>query len=321
MKSISAAALIKTVPCLSISLIYGSEYLDKCNILSSRVQRPGLALAGYFDHIRPNRVQLFGETELNFLQTLPEKRQEEVIDTLAQRSGSLFVVSKKLPAPAPLLKATERYKIPVVITEQTTVQTKNEISYCLDYALAPETVMHGVCMEVCGLGVVILGKSGIGKSECALELVKNGHRLVADDIIYIKRRRHYVVGTSDELLCGYIELRGVGILNLSDMFGIAAIRRRKRIDLVINFMTFDEWKQQGDVDRAGLSDKTINILEVEVPHILFPVSPGRNMAEIVELAAKNQILKLMGHNSSKTFTDKIQMQIENKRDNGGCADV
>ncbi len=321
MKSISAAVLLKNVSRLNILVVDGAEYLDGCGIVSSRVQRPGLALAGYFEHIRPNRVQLFGETEFNFLQTLPAERQANVLDTLAGLNRCLFVVSKELPIPASLLTAAKNHKVPVVTTAQSTVQTNNEISYCLDYALAPEAVMHGVCLEVCGLGVIILGKSGIGKSECALELVKNGHRLVADDIIRIKRRQHYIVGASDELLRDHIELRGVGILNLSDMFGITAIRQRKKIDLVIDFMDFDEWNRHTDADRAGLSAKTVTILDVPVPHILCPVSPGRNMAEIVELAAKNQLLKLMGHDSSKMFTDKMQTRINANRNNGGGANV
>ncbi|MDR0454034.1 MAG: HPr(Ser) kinase/phosphatase [Deferribacteraceae bacterium] len=313
MNKVSAATLIKNVSRLNLSIIYGHELLDGCAITSSRVQRPGLALAGYFDHIRPNRVQLFGETELFFLRTLPESKQEEVIDTLVKLSKSLLIVSKKLPVPELILKIAQNREAPVISSEQSTVQTNNEISYCLDYALAPETVMHGVFMDVCGLGAMIIGKSGIGKSECALELVKKGHRLVADDITHIKRRRHYVVGTSNDLLRSHIEVRGVGILNLSEIFGITAIRNRKKIDLVIEFINFNEWNKHTEANRSGLLDNTVSILDVNIPLILCPVYPGRNMSEIVELVAKNHILKLMKHDSSKMFSEKIQKQIELKR--------
>lgn len=305
MKAVTAASLVDNVSRLDLRVIFGQEHLDGKMIVSSRIQRPGLALAGYFEHIREGRVQLFGETELNFLSTLAPSQKVSVLKQLASINKCMFVLSKRLPVPEELMQAAIINKIPIVDAAQTTVQVNNELSYYLDYALAPDALMHGVCVEVYGLGIIIVGKSGIGKSECALELVKRGHRLVADDVVSIRRRQHYVVGSSNEVLRNHIELRGVGILNLSEMFGVTAIRPRKKIDLIINFMAFDEWSKHDDADRLGLSNRHRTILDIDVPETLCPVSPGRNMADVVEMATKNQMLKLMGHDSSKSFAEVV----------------
>jgi HPr kinase/phosphorylase len=305
MKAVTAESLLNHVNRLDMSVVHGREYLGSKVIVSSRIQRPGLALAGYTGHIRPDRVQLFGETEMNFLSTLAPSRKVHVLGQLADINKCLFVMSKNLPVPEELMQVVMLRKIPILSAAQTTVQVNNELSYYLDYALAPDETMHGVCVEVHGLGVIITGDSGIGKSECALELVKRGHRLVADDIISIRRRQHYIVGSSNETLCNHLELRGVGILNLSEMFGVTAIRPRKKIDLIINFLPYNEWIKRDDLDRLGTAEQVRTVLDIEVPEIYCPVSPGRNMADVVELAAKEQMMRTMGYNSAQNFAGKI----------------
>jgi HPr kinase/phosphorylase len=302
MKNVTAAALLDGVKGrLNLKVLYGKEYLENQIIETSRIQRPGRALAGYFEHIRPRRVQLFGETEMSFMQTLAPSQKVSVLKQLASINKCLFVLSRNMPVPDELMQAAMLYNIPVVDAAQITVQVQNELAYWLDYELAPDAVMHGVCVEVYGLGIIIVGKSGIGKSECALELVKRGQRLVADDVVCIHRRQHYIAGSSNEILRNHIELRGIGVLNISEMFGITATRPRKKIDLIIHFMDYDEWNRHDDADRLGLSNRHRNILDIDVPEMLLPVSPGRNMADVVEMAVKNQMLKLMGHNSSAAF--------------------
>ncbi|MDR2883584.1 MAG: HPr(Ser) kinase/phosphatase [Deferribacteraceae bacterium] len=314
MKGVTAESLLNGVNRLDLSVLYGEEYLGSKMIVSSRIQRPGLALAGYFEHIRSGRVQLFGETELNFLSTLAPSHKINVLSKLADINQCLFVVSKNLPVPEELMQVVMQRKVPMLAAAQTTVQVNNEISYYLDYALAPDVLMHGVCVEVHGLGIIITGDSGIGKSECALELVKRGHRLVADDIISIRRRQHYIVGSSNETLASHLELRGVGILNLSEMFGVTAIRPRKKIDLIINFLSFEEWSRRDDTDRLGLSERCKTILDIEVPETFCPVSPGRNMADVVEMAAKNQMMRTMGYNSAREFVNAVNSKVKHEVD-------
>jgi HPr kinase/phosphorylase len=311
MQSITVDELLQNVERLNVSIYSGKEYLTN-PIVSSRVQRPGLALAGYFEHIRGSRVELFGETEMCFLAQLDEKRRRDVLFELAKLSKSVFVVSKNLDVPQELAEAAAAHNIPVVCTSETTVQTDNELSNYLDFVLAPETVIHGVCMEVCGLGIIIVGGSGIGKSECALELVKRGHRFVADDAVTLKRRHHYLVGAASGVLQNYIELRGVGVIDVPLFFGMPSVLTRKKIGLIIHFMNFQEWNEQGSADRLALDKKVRHILGVDVPELICPVSPGRNMAEIVELAATHHRLCLMGHDSTRTFTEKVIAQMQNK---------
>lgn len=313
MKSVSASQLIKEVTKLTIDVIYGEELLAQERITSSYVQRPGLALAGYFEHIRMGFVELFGATEINFLKTISNKEQTIVLDKLAQHNKCLFVVTKKQEIPPALIAAAKAHEIPLVRSAENTALTDAEISSYLDYALAPEMVIHGVCVEVYGLGIVITGKSGVGKSECALELVKRGHRLVADDIIFVKRRQHYLVGSSNDILRNHIELRGVGILDLSKMFGLTVIRPRKKIDLFIDFMEYSDWTTHETTDRLGSANARRELMGVSVAQAICPVSPGRNMAEIVELVAKNYILKLLGHDSTAVFTNTVSNIAKEKR--------
>lgn len=302
MKSITVAEIISSIPSLGLRTVMGSEFTDKL-IKSPRVQRPGLALSGYFEHIRPNRVELFGETELNFMKSIEPSRRLSNLKTLAKINQSVFIVSKGLDIPPEVATAATQYSIPVLSSSQTTVQINNELEECLDLVLAPETNIHGVCVEVDGLGTVITGSSGIGKSECAIELIKRGHRLVADDVVTVKKVRTALIAESNERLRGFIELRGIGILDIVAMYGLPAVKKLKKIDLVVEFVDFSVWNTKG-TDRLGVNGSSYTMLDITVPKYICPVSPGRNMAEIVELVVKNHILKREGYNSSIEFTNK-----------------
>jgi HPr kinase/phosphorylase len=212
-----------------------------------------------------------------------------------------------------LRQAAEQYRMPVLSIDMSTQDIQNALELLLDEALAPEHNVHGVCMDVYGMGIVITGKSGIGKSECALELIKRGHKLISDDDVLLRRCMNELVGYSDDLLHNYIELRGIGVLNITNMFGLTAVAPRKRVDLFIDFVSYDEWNLDYSGDRIGLDNRTKNILGIEVPYILCPVSPGRNMSEIVELAVKNQMMKQIGCDSALEFTKAVSMKIQEKQ--------
>lgn len=312
MKSTTALNLL-TKAGLPYSIVYGGEFLESCVIDSPRVQRPGLAMAGFYHHLRPGRVQLFGETELKFMETLDKSLRQEVINELVNISRCICVIAKNMPVPGEILAAAEKIKTPVVSMKDSTALISGAFELFLSDELAPETVLHGVCLEIYSMGVVITGKSGIGKSEAALELIKRGHKLVSDDVVHIKRRQNDLIGYSDDILHNYIELRGVGILNISDMFGLTAIHNKKRLDMIIDFVDYREWAAGENMDRIGINDKKQNILGVELPLLACPVSPGRNMTEIVELAVKNQILKIMGRNSTEDFSKSVADKIMEKR--------
>jgi len=295
---------------LKLRLIYGKEFLKNRFISNFRIQKPGLALAGFTEHIHPERVQILGNTEISYVNTLSTDQKLIAFDNFCRKGVCAIIVTKNLKIPKELVYSVKKYEIPLFRTEVVSSQVIQEIMYFLEDKLAPETVIHGVLVDVYGVGVVILGRSGIGKSECALELVKRGHRLVADDAIQIKRRQDILIGTSNDLLTYNIELRGLGILNIKDMFGVSAIRIRKRIEIVVSFV---DWNSEESYDRTGLDSNFYEIIGVKLPHLILPVSPGRNMAVIIEAAARNHLLKLMGYDAAQEFQNKLMRKMEENR--------
>ncbi len=308
MNKISVAELLgKDASHLKLELLFGENLLESKYIDSFRIQKPGLGLAGYTDHIHRGRVQILGNTEISYLKTLNSDVKYKSIENLCKKDISCFIVTKSLEVPDELLVCVSKFGIPLFRTELVSSEAISKISEFLEYKLAPETVIHGVLLDVYGVGVLIIGRSGIGKSECALELIKRGHRLVADDAVHILKKQDFLIGTSNELLHYHIELRGLGILNVKDMYGVNAIRVRKKVELVVNFV---DWNSEENYDRTGLSSKYFDILGVDLPIIVLPVSPGRNMAVIVESAAKNQLLKYMGYNAAKDFEEKLNTKLK-----------
>jgi HPr kinase/phosphorylase len=295
-----------------VHVLYGEDYLGNL-VDSPRVQRPGLALAGFYHHLRSGRVQLLGETEFLYMQTISTEQAADTLSKIAEINGCAFILANNMPLSAEVREAAEAYKMPVISINATTQAINNALEALLDEALAPEFTLHGVCMEVYGIGIVITGASGIGKSECALELIKRGHKLVSDDDVLLKRCMNEIIAYSDDMLHNYVELRGIGVLNITNMFGLTAVCPRKNVEMFIDFINYDEWNLEYSGDRIGLDNRCRNILGLELPQILCPVSPGRNMSEIVELAVKNQMMKQMGCDSALEFTKAVATKIKEKQ--------
>jgi len=287
---------------LQLKVLSEEEGLDR-RITSPRIQKPGLALAGYFAQIRAERIQVLGNTELSYLVSLPSERRTEVLEAICQISVSCFILTKSLPPPPELISTGNSYHIPIL---QSSLQSSifiRQISAYMEEKLALETSIHGVLMDIYGRGVLLLGKSSIGKSECALDLIVRGHRLISDDMVNIKLLPPDVlIGSGPELIRYHMELRGLGIINIKDLFGVAAVRYRQQIELAV---VMEEWKKEYEYDRLGLEESTISILGVDIPLIKMPVAPGRNMAIIIEVAARNQLLKESGYYSARHFDQKV----------------
>lgn len=287
---------------LGLTLLAGQEGLKK-KITHPQVQKMGLAMTGFTRFINPERLQVIGNSEAAFFQTLPPERQQEVIHQICELDLSCLVVTRNLEIPPPLLKGAEEKGIPLFRTNLSSTEFIERVTKFLEEKLAPSTSLHGVLMDVYGVGVLILGKSGIGKSECALDLVLRGHRLVADDMVSIQRRSPEVlVGSGFEVIRHHMEIRGLGIINIRSLFGPEAIREQKRIDLVLELV---EWDTQQEYDRLGFEERKYTLLDVDLPMLKIPVTPARNLTTIIEVAARNHLLKGMGYNSALEFERKL----------------
>jgi len=272
----------------------------------SRVQRPGLALTGYTDYIRYGRVQIVGASELGYLQKLGARKRAAILESLCACRISCLVVTKGLVPPPELLSAAEARGLPVLTTPLESTPFIKLLTVFLDERLATRLHLHSVLMDVFGLGVLIMGESGIGKSECALDLIDRGHRLVADDVVEVKRLGDALVGSSPDLTRYHMELRGLGVINIKDLYGVSSIRLSKRVELVINL---ERWEAGKEYDRLGLHDEKFPILGGEVPLLRMPVAPGRNIAILVEVAARNQLLKERGYDAARRFTERVDEMV------------
>ncbi len=291
---------------LDLELLAGADGLNKC-ISVPRIQKPGLALAGYIDSLHADRAQILGATELSFLAGMPEEKAREQVEQLCQRDLSCLIVTKNQVVPAYLIESANRGNTPLLRTSHLSSHFISLITRFLEERLLPTSTLHGVLVDVLGMGVLIQGKSGVGKSECALELILRGHRLVADDIVKVRFKLPSVVfGEGMDLLHHHMEIRGLGIINLKHLFGVAAIRERKKIDLVVELVA---WNEQETYDRLGVDDMTFNLHGVELPFVRVPVAPGRNISSIVEVAARNQLLKEMGYHSAREFQELLERRM------------
>ncbi len=295
---------------LHLRVLAGESHLDN-RIVNPRVQKPGLAFAGYYAYVKPGRVQIVGESETEYLKTLePEERQER-FERITSLPVPVFVITKGI-APLPgFLLACQRRELPVLSSPALSSTVIKRISYFLEDHLVPSTTLHGVLLEVYGLGVLLIGESGIGKSESALDLISRGHSLVADDRVTVKRYPNgELVGYCEGPLKHHMELRGIGIINVQDLFGLAAVREQTAIDLVIEL---EHWETGQAYDRLGLDETLFDVLETPVPYIRMPVALGRNVSILVEIAARNHVLKLQGHHSAREFARKLEEQLERNR--------
>ncbi len=292
---------------LGLTLLAGKRGLSK-RIISSRIQKPGLALAGYTAHFHPDRIQVLGNTEISYLNAIDDRLAIEYVKEICSFSICCFVITTGLVPPRFFLDYVETVGIATLSTSLKTSTFISLISKFLEERLLPTTHLHGVLVEVLGVGILLTGKSGIGKSECALDLIIRGHRLVADDMVYIKKKMPAtLVGQSEESIQHLMEIRGLGIINIKDLYGVSAIREKKIIDIVLELM---EWDPNQEYDRLGVDDHSTTILGVDIPHIIIPVRPGRNLGSIIEVAARNFLLKGMGYHSALDFQNRLLARLE-----------
>jgi HPr kinase/phosphorylase len=271
------------------------------------VQKSGLALAGHFYGVVPSRVQVLGETELSYLDSLSGEGRGLAARGFFALGLSCVVVTRNAEPSRALVGAAEATGTPLFVSDGRTSRTINAIHAVLDDTLAPQTQLHGVLVDVFGVGLLVLGKSGIGKSECALELVLRGHRLVADDVVQCDwRPPGMVFGAPADLLKHHIEVRGLGVLNIKDMFGVTSVRERKRIDVVVQL---EDWNEKREYDRLGVEEKWHTILATPIRLLTVPVRPGRDMGSILEVAARNELLRRAGSNSAKDFLARLEGQL------------
>ncbi|HEY1695905.1 MAG TPA: HPr(Ser) kinase/phosphatase [Polyangiaceae bacterium] len=292
-------------PQLSIELrrVAGEGGLDR-PLRHPRVQKNGLVLAGHYQGVVPTRVQVLGETELSYLDSLSQEGRSVAARGFFSLGLSCVVVSGGHEPPRAFVSAAEATGTPLFVTQARSSRTINALHAVLDDRLAPHTRLHGVLVDVFGVGILLLGKSGIGKSECALELVMRGHRLVADDIVRCDwRPPGAVFGQPAELLRHHVEIRGLGVLDLRQLFGITAVRDRKRVDLVVRLC---EWKEEEEFDRLGLEERHHVILGTPIRELRVPVRPGRNMGSIIEMAARNEMLRRDGRHTASEFLERIE---------------
>lgn len=295
---------------LGLRVLCREDRLD-LRITQPRVQKPGLAFAGYYPYIKPGRVQIIGESEISYLQTLAEAERRERFERIAELPVPVFIVTKGQEIFPDFLRLCCDHGVPILGSPALTYTITKRLTFFLEDRLVPVAHLHGVLLAIWGLGVLLIGKSGIGKSESALDLVTRGHSLVADDRVAV---RSYptgdLVGFCEEPAKYHMELRGLGIINVRDLFGLAAVRDRTTIDLVIEL---EAWQEGKVYDRLGLDESVYTILDTPVPYIRMPVASGRNLSVLVEIAVRNHVLKMQGHMSARELVRQLEAEIEKNR--------
>jgi len=294
---------------LELTLMAGRRGLKK-KITHSQVQKMGLALTGFTQFVNPERLQIIGNTEMAYFKTLTPDMQEKVIRQICSLPLSCLVITRGLEVPELLLREADERGIPVFRTKLRSFDFIEKVTKFLEEKLASTSSLHGVLMDIFGVGALILGKSGIGKSECALDLILRGHRLVADDMVHIQKRSpSSVFGSGFEVIQHHMEIRGLGIINIRSLFGVEAIRERKKIELILELM---EWDAHREYDRLGFEEEKFSILGVELPMLRIPVTPARNLTTIIEVAVRNHLLKVMGYDSALEFEKKLLRKMEER---------
>lgn len=293
---------------LELRVLAGEEGAATRRLDVARIQKLGLALAGFTHYVHTGRLQIVGQSEIRYLGQLDTEKRHEAIHNLSLEKISCVLVTKGLEPPPELIEAAEEAKLPLLSTPVVSSIAINTVMQCLQEMLAPLIVRHGVLIDIYGLGVLIEGASGIGKSECALDLIARGHRLISDDVVEVRRiGTDRLSGTAPELLREHLEIRGLGIINIRDLFGVSAISASKNIDLSI---MLERWDEASEVDRLGIDAQAIEILGVDVPQVLIPVSPGRNLSTLVETAVRVQLLRVRGYNAAQDFVARHAKMIE-----------
>ena len=312
---VTVAALLKDVQsapdgAFDLELLAGAAGLPR-RITNSHPQKTGLALAGFDGYLREGRALILGESEIRYLESLSDDDRRAALDRGFSHALPCLVITQGFTPPPQLRDAAERAAVPLLRTRATTPDAMARLLNTLDSHLGARTMVHGVLMDILGLGVLVVGESGIGKSECALDLVVRGHRLVADDAVELRcRAQSFVLGSCPEPTRHHMEIRGLGLINVQDLFGVASTRTSKRVELVVQL---ERWEPGREYDRLGLEDQRYDVLGVRIPMIRMPVAPGRNVAILVEVAARNQLLRARGHHAAQRLVERLDRQLEASR--------
>ena len=292
----------------NLQVAFAASNYDSIRITVEDVARPGLPLIGFFDHFDPLRLQVMGNVEKSYMAKMTDSEREQIFDRLFSYRFPAMLIARGIEPSKEMMDMAKKHDVSVLRTNEPTSSIVSGIITYLKSALAPRITRHGVLVEVYGEGVFIIGDSGIGKSEAAVELVKRGHRLIADDAVELKKvSENVLMGTAPELIRNYIELRGIGIINVAKLFGIGAIKQDNQINLVVNIV---HWNNHEIYDRLGLEDQYTEILGVKIPMVTIPITPGRNLAMILEVAAMNNRQRRMGYNAALEFTEQINRHFD-----------
>jgi HPr kinase/phosphorylase len=307
--SVSIGALLRSRPevlGLPLELIAGASGLDK-RITSPHIQKTGLALAGFDAYLSAGRILILGESEVRYLESLASAARVGALRRTFAHGIPAVMITGGFTAPPELVAESERAGVPLLSTPIVTPIAIAKVHAILEDSLAERTIVHAVLMDILGLGVLIVGESGIGKSECALDLIVRGHRLVADDTVEIRRRAESVlIGTCPDLTRHHMEVRGLGLINIKDLFGVASTRSSKRVELVVQL---ERWEPGREYERLGLDDAHYEILGLRVPLLRMPVAPGRNVSILVEVAARNQLLRSRGQHAARKLAARLERQL------------
>ena len=307
-----SVALASVVEELKLDKIYVPDNFDEIMVCKKEVNRPGLPLAGFFDHYDNERIQIMGKVEYHYLLDMTSEERKKRMMDFFEKGATALVISSNLDVFPEVVEAAEKYSIPVLRSSDTTSNVMGSLIASLNVSLAERMTRHGVFVECYGEGILILGDSGIGKSEAAIELVKRGHRLIADDAVEIKKvSAKTLVGSAPELIRHYIELRGIGIVDVRRIFGMGSVKLTEKIDMIINL---ELWQQGKFYERVGMDTEYTNIMGIDIPTTTIPVRPGRNLAVVIEIAAMNNRQKKMGYNTAVEFNKKLMGQLSDDSD-------
>lgn len=303
-------SLQKVIDEFKLEILYTPKEPVEISIDENEVNRPGLQLMNFYEYFNPERIQVIGKMEFAYLSTINEKLRADIIDKLLSQKIPALIITRDLICFDEMIVSAKKYGVPLLRSKDTTSNFMSGVIAYLNLNLAPRITRHGVLIEIYGEGVLILGESGVGKSETAIELVKRGHRLVADDAVEIRKVSNIsLVGTSPENIRHFLELRGIGIINARRLFGVGAVKVTEKIDLVVEL---EIWNPEKLYDRMGIDNEYANILGVNVPALTIPVKPGRNLAVILEVAAMNNRQKKMGYNAAYELLEKLGMEVDKK---------
>ncbi len=302
-EEIYSVPLSRVIAERSLETIYLPELPENIGVTNAGINRPGLQFAGFYDHHEPSRLQIIGKVEHLYLSQLEPETRAATVDRFFASHPVGVIITSDLPVMPEILTAAETHRVPLLRTSLMTSPYMASLIAFLNTELAPRITRHGVLVEVYGEGILVLADSGVGKSETAIELVKRGHRLIADDAVEIRRvSAKTLVGRAPEIIRHYVELRGIGIVDVRRLFGMGAVKDTEKIDLIINL---EHWVDGKMYDRLGLEEQTTDILGIQIPSILIPVRPGRNLAIIIEIAAMNNRQKKMGYNTAEEFNKRL----------------